>query len=160
MTLSNFLLTLKGGAGSGNHGHSGRPGKRGGSSSQGLSSILQSGLSKYATNDHRKALISAIEGDTQKMLDYYNFEPKDIQGVTIHGSFISNKPYPNDIDVLIKVPESYKIKAGGGMDQSWLHIGDQKVNFWIAKPDLYKILQNRLSEGIEGHTQGTKILEL
>lgn len=32
MGLSNFLLTLKGGPGSGNHGHGGRPGKRGGSS--------------------------------------------------------------------------------------------------------------------------------
>lgn len=37
MSLSGFLLMLKGGAGSGNHGHGGRLGKRGGSTSSGNS---------------------------------------------------------------------------------------------------------------------------
>lgn len=160
MNLSSFFLKIKGGSGSGNFGHGGRLGKRGGSSSKNLTSILQTNLEKYATNDHRKKLLSSIEEDTKKFLDYYKLKPEDVQGVSIHGSFISDKQYPNDIDVLIKVPESYKIEAGGGMDQSWLHIGEQKVNFWVAKPDLYKILQNRLSQGIEGHTKNTKVLEL
>lgn len=35
MKLDDFLLTLKGGGGSGNFGHGGRPGKRGGSTSKG-----------------------------------------------------------------------------------------------------------------------------
>lgn len=35
MSLDKFLIELKGGAGSGNHGHGGRPGKRGGSTSTG-----------------------------------------------------------------------------------------------------------------------------
>ena len=42
MLLNEFFSKLKGGKGSGNHGHSGRPGKRGGSSSKGGSSLQPS----------------------------------------------------------------------------------------------------------------------
>lgn len=41
MSLNDLMLKLKGGPGSGNHGHSGRPGKRGGSSSSGGTSLPQ-----------------------------------------------------------------------------------------------------------------------
>lgn len=73
MSLTTFLLMLKGGAGSGNFGHSGRPGKVGGSSTlsfsrinervwQGKQSQEQSTLSKLETGDiAEKMVIQALK---------------------------------------------------------------------------------------------------
>lgn len=73
MTLSGFLLTLKGSSKSGNYGHSGRPGKVGGSSTlsfsriseriwQGRQSGEQSTLSKLETGDiAEKMVIQALK---------------------------------------------------------------------------------------------------
>lgn len=72
MSLSTFLLTIKGGSGSGNFGHSGRPGKVGGSSTYSFSRISQrvwkgkqegeSTLDKLTTGDiAEKMVIQALK---------------------------------------------------------------------------------------------------
>lgn len=54
MKLSDFLLMLKGGAGSGNWGHSGRPGKRGGSAER-TGGLFRLGLTSSATVSQRQS---------------------------------------------------------------------------------------------------------
>lgn len=52
MSLDRFLLTLKGGSGSGNHGHGGIPGHRGGSKPRGNSfSKASPGMPSRSVND-------------------------------------------------------------------------------------------------------------
>lgn len=54
MKLSDFLLMLKGGAGSGNWGHSGRPGERGGSAVR-TGGLLRMGLTSSASVEQRQS---------------------------------------------------------------------------------------------------------
>lgn len=96
------------GQGKGNWGHKGRPGEIGGS---GGSSSMN--LEKLDTStEKRQALVTDLKSE----LDYLNSDSAtetfgeglldNIESSQVFGSFSSNKPNPNDIDILVQVKGS------------------------------------------------------
>ena len=89
MTLTKFLLILKGGKGSGNFGHTGRPGKKGGSSSRSGGNFIQpsppNGVSSSPENLTKNAILAYT-----KLSDYSSKDLKDLIGTKDYENFKKN----------------------------------------------------------------------
>jgi len=106
-------LFHSGGSGSGDFGHSGRPGEVGGSqmgSKHGRPKPKPSGLyeGKYipviddlSYNSTREGLaLRAMQG-IKKISNYPKLKGK-VVGATLQGSYLSNKEFPKDIDIILE----------------------------------------------------------
>lgn len=119
MGFNKLILSLKGGSGSGNHGHSGIPGKVGGSTPG------SSGTSLTSTPE-RVALLNSAK-KLKKVAGVESFE--------VVGSFVSDKPVPGDIDIIAKV-------------QSGHDPFEVERNFWLKNEKLDKVNVFFLADGI------------
>lgn len=111
--LQELFLILKGSSKSGNYGHAGRKGLRGGSSSSSFGSALS--LSDKAkpllSNNHRKKLFAEFEEELKAGLNSLGVELKDVEVVTIYGSFASTKKVPGDVDAIVIIKNG-KLRSG------------------------------------------------
>jgi len=89
-----------GGPGSGYHGHAGRLGKVGGSSSSDKRINL---LSAYTTNLYRRNLLNSASKEIENVVTNTGYSTEDITSITTYGSFASDKPKPGDIDLVIEI---------------------------------------------------------
>ena len=92
-----LVIRLKGGPGSGNFGHAGRPGEVGGSTSSseldmGVERSLIISMEPYAFSSRRqKLLLSGLHDELPRALKAAGIEESDIQDIHLFGSFVTNK---------------------------------------------------------------------
>ena len=153
-----LVIRLKGGSGSGNFGHAGRPGEVGGSQSGGdpvsheswgyVHTIIQN-LESHAFNTHRRKLVDSLVEEFSQAYDTYGMKEGDILEITLFGSFASSKEYPGDIDLLVRVREDFDIPGGGMMDSIVWKQNDHTAPWFVAKGVLYPMLQKQFGLGMK-----------
>jgi len=110
-----LVIRLKGGPGSGNFGHAGRPGEVGGSTSSseldmGVERSLIISMEPYAFSSRRqKLLLSGLHDELPRALKAAGIEESDIQDIHLFGSFVTNKESPNDIDLVMRIKDSTEL---------------------------------------------------
>lgn len=108
-------IRIKGGPGSGHHGHQGRPGKRGGSLPGGdgggsiVTSIHDKLVALAGTNERRKFLAEEATTALRELEDKQLLE--DATEIRVVGSYAGDKIEPGDVDILVFIPDEAKRKA-------------------------------------------------
>lgn len=124
MSFSNLILALKGGSGSGNFGHSGRPGKIGGSGAVNtvtIGSMIGKGTSEYASNatlSYSKLNGVNVPGLNQDQVYVVRYSTNDESKSINYGlsAYVGR-----NLDDLIESASAYRPKNGEHV--GYMHIG-------------------------------------
>jgi hypothetical protein len=129
------VVVLKGGVGSGFHGHKGRPGLEGGSLPQGIYSKVESAILDYTqlTDYSKSSLINILNSD--EMQSFAKETQDDLRNLGINFVSGSHKTQhlPKEVDVdavgqVIKIDDVFSISTGAGPHEYSKYLFDIRIS--------------------------------